>query len=551
MASGSAYDFIIVGSGAASVCAALVMKDSGRSALIIEKEQYFGGSTALSGGVIWVPNNPVQRDAGVSDSIEDARAYLDACAGPESKGSSRARREAFLRFGPEAISFLRGRGFRLNHAHGYADYHENDYPGGHADSRAMVPEIFDLKDLGEHQDEIHFSPEFPPVTMGELKWVTLFGKTFRSKRYLARVGFRMIKNRLLGRKLVGLGRSLQGRLLKLARDNGIPYLLGTPVTDLIMEERRVVGVRVRENGEDKEIRASLGVLINAGGFAHNKQMREAYTPQPADTTWTASNPGDTGEMLQMGMDVGADVENMDMLWWVPGTFPPEGGTNLFVFEHARPHSLVVDQSGVRFFNEGTSYVKIGLTVYDRNKTVPAIPAWTIIDSRHRKNYSLGTAMPGKTPQAWFASGFIKKADTISELAAQCNLPEEALQATIERFNGFAREGVDKDFGRGAGAYARYLGDPTHRPNPSLGTIEKPPYYAYQLWPRDVGTCGGLVTDEHAQVLDTQGIPIPGLYATGNSTSSVCGPSYPGAGASIGASLTFGYIGARHAARANI
>jgi 3-oxosteroid 1-dehydrogenase len=173
-----------------------------------------------------------------------------------------------------------------------------------------------------------------------------------------------------------------------------------------------------------------------------------------------------------------------------------------------------------------------------------------MESRHRDRYSFGQAFPKKTPQNWLDSGFMKKAGSIAELAAMCGLPADELAATIDRFNGFARDGVDHDFHRGVGAYARYLGDPTCKPNASLGTIEQPPFYAVELYPRDVGTCGGLVTDEFARVLDTGGKPIPGLYACGNSTSSVCGPSYPGAGASIGASLTFGYIAAKHAARSN-
>lgn len=544
------FDFVIIGSGAASVCAALVMKDAGKSALIIEKEKLFGGSTALSGGVIWIPNNPVQQAAGVKDSLADARAYLDACAGPENKGSSRARREAFLDAGPKSIAFLQKHGFSLLHPENYADYHETDYPGGSAGGRAIVPEIFDLNELGEHAGEIDYSPEFPPMTMGETSWVTLFGRGWKSKRIALRVGLRMMQNKLLGRKLVGLGRSLQGRLLQIALRSKIAYWLNSPAIDLITEDGRVIGVKVLRDGGEVIVKARAGVLINSGGFSHNPEMRDAYTPKPAEVEWSVSNVGDTGEVLKTAIALGADTENMDLLWWVPGTLPPEGGTNVHVFEHARPHAIVVDQSGARFTNEATSYVQIGLNFYERNKTVPCIPSWIIIDSRHRDRYLFISAPPRKTPQSWLDSGFMKKADTIDDLARQCDLPAEALAATIARFNGFAREGVDHDFHRGRSAYARFLGDPTHKPNASLGTIEKPPFYAVQLWPRDVGTCGGLVTDEHARVLDKTGKVIPGLYATGNATSSVCGPSYPGAGASIGASLTFGFIAASNAARSN-
>lgn len=544
------YDFVIIGSGAASVTAALVMKEAGKSALIIEKERVFGGSTALSGGVIWIPNNPVQQAAGVPDSIEDARVYLDACAGPESKGSNRARRDAFLAQGPRAIAFLQDHGLAMLHAENYSCYHENDYPGGNPGGRAIVPEVFDLNALGEHSGEIDYSPEFPPMTMGETSWVTLFGRNWKSKRIAARVGLRMMQNKLFGRKMVGLGRSLQGRMLQIALRNKLAYWLNSPVIDLVVEGGIVTGVKARHEGREVIVKARSGVLVNAGGFSHNKEMREAYTAQPIDPEWSVSNAGDTGEVLKTVMALGAETENMHMLWWVPGTLPPEGGTNIHVFEHARPHAIVVDQSGERFVNEATSYVEIGLKFYERNKTVPCIPSWLIIDSRHRDKYLFITAPPKKTPQSWIDSGFMKKAETMEDLARQCDLPPEQLKATVARFNGFAREGVDHDFHRGSSAYARFLGDPTHKPNASLGTLEKPPFYAVQLWPRDVGTCGGLVTDEHARVLDTGGRVIPGLYATGNSTSSVCGPSYPGAGASIGASLTFGFIAANHAARSN-
>jgi 3-oxosteroid 1-dehydrogenase len=511
----------------------------------------FGGSTALSGGVIWIPNKPVQQAAGVPDSLDDARAYLDACAGPESKGSNRARREAFLAQGPKAIGFLQRHGMALLHAENYACYHETDYPGGNPGGRAIVPEIFNLNELGEHSGEIDYSPEFPPMTMGECSWVTLFGVNWKSKKTAARVGLRMMRNTLLGSKLVGLGRSLQGRLLQIALRNKLAYWLNSPVLDLVTEDGVVTGVKARHDGREVTVKARSGVLVNAGGFSHNMEMREQFTQQPIDPTWSVSNAGDTGEVLKTAMALGADTENMHMLWWVPGTLPPESGTNIHVFEHARPHAIVVDQAGNRFVNEATSYVEIGLKFYEHNKTVPCIPSWTIIDSRHRDRYLFITAPPKKTPQNWIDGGFMKKADTIEDLARQCDLPANALKATVERFNGFAREGVDHDFHRGASAYAKFLGDPTNKPNASLGTIEKGPFYAVQLWPRDVGTCGGLVTDEYARVLDTGGRPIPGLYATGNSTSSVCGPSYPGAGASIGASLTFGFIAANHAARSNV
>jgi 3-oxosteroid 1-dehydrogenase len=525
------YDFVIVGSGAAASCAAMVMKEAGKTALIIE-----------------VPCNSLQKLAGVTDSPAEARAYLDACAGPHSKSSSAERRKAFLAAGPLAIDFLRANGLKLHQAEGYSDYHEGEKPGGIARGRALVPEVFNLKELGRHRGKIDSPPEVPAITAAEIGHLTRFGRDWVSRKIVAKTGWRMLKNKLLFRRLVGFGASLQGRLLQLTLNHGIRVWLESPVAGLLSEGGRVTGVQVLRKGKEVRVTARHGVLINAGGFAHNAKMRKQWLEKPQETEWSVSNSGDTGEVMQLAMKLGADTDAMDHCWWVPGSFPPEGGTALHVNEQARPHAIIVDGKGQRFTNEAASYVQIGRDFYRHNKDVPCIPAWLIIDSRHRKRYFFGMARPGKTPKGWLESGYMKQAETLADLARQCDLPADALQASIDRFNGFARQGSDPDFGRGAGAYGKFLGDPKHRPNPSLGTIEQGPFYAVQLFPRDVGTSGGLVTDENAQVLDKKGKPIAGLYATGNSTASVHGPSYPGPGASIGASLTFGFIAARHAVR---
>ena len=226
----------------------------------------------------------------------------------------------------------------------------------------------------------------------------------------------MMQNKLFKRKLVGTGYSLQGRLLQIALTEKLDIWIDTPVTELISENGRVTGVVARREGKDVRVEARDGVLINAGGFAHSAEMRKQWLEQPDSADWTVSNKGDTGEMLQMAMDLGAEVENMHMAWWVPGTFPPEGGTAIHVGEHARPHAIVVDSQGQRFVNEGTSYVEIGLAFYRHNRDVPCIPAWIIMDSRHRKHYSFYLAPPGKPPQAWLDSGFMKQADTLADLA---------------------------------------------------------------------------------------------------------------------------------------
>jgi 3-oxosteroid 1-dehydrogenase len=213
---------------------------------------------------------------------------------------------------------------------------------------------------------------------------------------------------------------------------------------------------------------------------------------------------------------------------------------------AKPHSIVVDQGGERYMNEATSYVDVGNAMYARNEQTPAIPSWYIVDSRHRRRYRFGGLPPGSPPAHWLSSGYMIEAATLAELARKCGIDAERLDATVKRFNQFALAGVDEDFGRGASAYNRFFGDPSHKPNASLGTIEKGPFYAVKLYPGDVGTSGGLVTDEFARVLRKDGTFIPGLYAAGNAAAPVVGASYPGAGASIASSLVFGFVAARHA-----
>jgi 3-oxosteroid 1-dehydrogenase len=289
------------------------------------------------------------------------------------------------------------------------------------------------------------------------------------------------------------------------------------------------------------------VLIDAGGFSHNGSMRQTFQPRGTTTQWTQSNPGDTGEVLEMAMKAGAAVNMMDEAWWSPSSRMPDGSLATHnPTDLSKPHSVVVDGTGQRYVNEATSYVAFGIAMYRRDKTVSALPSWAILESRHRAQYRWGMRAPGPPPKAWLNSGYMKQSDTIEGLAQQCGMDPTIFRANIDRFNELCRKGVDDDFGRGKSAYHRYWGDPTVKPNPCLGEVSQPPFYAVQIYPGDVGTSGGLVTDQWARVLRSDNSVISGLYATGNSTASVVGRSYPGAGASIAASLTFGYIAAQQA-----
>jgi 3-oxosteroid 1-dehydrogenase len=554
------FDFVTVGSGGGSMCASLLCKSLGRKALIIEKLDKVGGSTGYSGGVWWLPNNPVMKRAGVEDSIERARTYFNAVATYHGPGSSDARREAFLRTSPELTDFLEAAGMKLRYADGWSDYYDT-LPGGEPRGRSLVAQLFDINRLGAWKDKLSMYPGVH-MPMGSEDFPTLFlaKRTWAGKRMALRLALRMIGAKLRGQDLRANGAAIQGRMLEIALREGLPIWTEAPVQDFIMEGERVAGVRTLRNGREIKVQARCGVLINAGGFSRSREMREKYQDKPNPWRWTNANPGDTGEALQAAMRLGAATDCMNEAWWVitslaPGEKMPEGAVNSqgvpIPFMHhldlSLPFSMMVDQNGQRFCDEAGAYMEIGQRMYARHaETGRAVPSWLIMDSRQRKFYPWGTAAPGKIPQAWLDTGYLKRADSIAALADLCMIDKEGLALTVTRFNEFCRTGVDSDFGRGGRAFDRAHGDPTVKPNPNLGSIEQGPFYAVAMYPGDVGTAGGLVTDEHGRVCRDDGSVIDGLYATGNSTASVFGRCYPGAGASIAASFIFAYLAARHA-----
>lgn len=538
-------DFLIIGSGAGAMSAALRAIDAGLSVLVVEKQQRFGGSTAISGGVLWIPCSAAARRAGATDTMDDARAYFDACLGPETPASSRSRREAFLTKGPECLDFLERLGMRWAFGDGYSDYHEGEYPGGSKRGRAIVAPMFDVRALGPWMKRIGFNFGLPPVMFQETVPLRSRGRTWASRAAYLRVALRMARNKL-GARIVGMGGALYGRLFQQAVARGVNFQAGVIVQSLIEQDGAVIGAVVVEDGREIRIFARRGVLLNTGGFSLNRAMRDAWQPGPSSIDWTLANPGDTGEMIEMVHGMGGALALMDASWWLPGTVLPGDVRTYLVPELQQPHGFVVDNSGERYMNEATSYVAIGRSIYERNKMVPSVPSWLVMDRQYMEKYLILGASMRTIPPVWLKAKIIIEAPSLAELAARCGLPVDALAASVERFNGIARAGVDVDFGRGRSAYHRLFGDPLHKPTPGLGTVEKPPFYAMPIFPADVGTAGGLLTDEHARVLREDGSPIPGLYATGNCTATVMGHSYPGAGASIAPSLVFGYIAASHA-----
>ena len=540
----SAYDLIIVGSGAGALVCAVTAKARGLRPLLIEKTELVGGSTALSGGILWLPNNPLMAREGVADSREESLAYLANFTRDDDLVSTPARRAAFVDAIPGMIHAMEEQGMKYLRCPGYCDYYDH-LPGGNAAGRSIQAELFNLNDLGPWKARLRRSPAGMPLRTSEAQQLLLLKRTASGAAMAARLGLRLAKQKVTGSNVVGSGGSLQGRMLQIALRMGIDIWTETMLVDLDLANGKVVGAHLERAGEPVHVAAAHGVLIAAGGFARNLPMRERYQPHPASDRWTKANPGDTGEVIQMMERAGAGLGMMDQAWWIQTLIFPETGPHHAVLETCKPHSIMVDASGSRFVNESASYMEIGRAMYERNQSVRAIPAWHVVDARYHRQYTYGAKAPGKIPEQWLTMGWMKKGDTLEELARACSVDPAGLQASVARFNQFCRTGQDTDFGRGDNVYNRYYGDPTVKPNPCLGTVEEGPFYAAPLVTGDAGTCGGAFINEHAQVMRGDGTVIEGLYAAGNSTASLSGPFYAGAGLSIGASSVFGYIAARH------
>jgi 3-oxosteroid 1-dehydrogenase len=546
-------DMLVVGSGGGLV-GALRAAALGMDVLVAEKSDMVGGSTGMSGGVVWLPDNPVMARAGVPDSHADAVAYFDSVAGPAaqcSPASSTARREAYLSSGNEMLEFLEAEGVEFLHCEGYSDYYSGvrGVTGGVARSRSVEATAFDTRRLGRWADRLR-----PPVAGNmtlytyEAAYVSsLF--TRKGAGTMTRVMARTALGKLRGRKNVTNGAALIGYVLKALLDRDVPVWTDTAFVDLVIEDGEVHGAVLERDGSEIRVRARRGVLLSAGGFSRNQTMREEFSrDQPGRVEWTSANPGDTGETLQIAMKYGAATDMMDEAWWLPSWIMPDGTPSMCISERSKPGAIMVDAQGNRYFNEAVAYQEAGQCMFAHEKAVGgALPTWLIIDSRHRSRYIFGMAPPGRTPKEWISSGAMKKADSLEDLATQCGIDPRTLAQTVDRFNELAETGVDADFHRGEGDHEKYQGDPSHTPNPCLGPVAKAPFYAVAMYPGDIGTNGGLLCDEHGRVLTESGAPISGLYAAGNITASVMGRKYLGAGATIGPSVVFSYVAAQHAA----
>ncbi|QGK70377.1 3-oxosteroid 1-dehydrogenase [Allosaccharopolyspora coralli] len=548
----TAFDVVIVGSGAAGMTAGLTAARHGLRAVVVEKASRFGGSTARSGGGVWIPNNEVLRRDGVDDSAQDARTYLAHIVGDTVADD---RRQAFLDHGPRMLSHvLRASPLRLRWVPDYSDYYP-EAPGGRGGGRSVEPGVLDGRVLGAHLGELERdyvrSPRNLVITQADFRKLNLLMRRPTSVLRALRVGLRWAWGNITGRRLLARGQALAAGLRVGLRDAGVPLWLDTPMLDLDQDASgRVTGVVVERDGERATLRARLGVVLTAGGFERNEQMRTQYQRPPIGTEWTVGAKANTGDAIRAGQRAGAAVELMDDAWWGPSV-PLSGGPWFCLAERTLPGCIMVNGQGRRFVNEAAPYIDAVHAMYGEGDG-PArnMPTWLILDQRYRNRYVFAGLGPRQSfPGRWRKAGAVHTAHSLDSLAEKIGLPPENLRSTVERFNTFAHTGDDTEFRRGDSVYDRYYGDPTVRPNPCLAELRVPPFHAVKIVPGDLGTKGGLVTDVHARVLRQDQSHIPGLYAAGNTSSAVMGHTYAGPGATLGPAMTFAHLAVEHLADA--
>ncbi len=533
-------DVLVIGSGGAGLTAAIAAHDAGAKVMVIEKAERVGGTTAVSGGVLWIPNNHHMAEAGVVDSRADALRYVLRLADGR---SSQALVETFLDQAPRMLRYLEGHTpLRFKALGRYPDYHP-EFEGGKAGGRSLDPGLFDTNTLGPWKPKLRRSPVFGATAMSVTEATDwgVFSKPLQ-------LPFELLGKRY-AQGLVCYGAALVGGLLRAALDRGVEPQLRVAARELLVEDGRVIGLRAQSGDKEIVIVAKRGVILASGGFEWNSALAAQFLG--GVLTHPNSPPGNEGDGLKMAMSVGADLGNMSEAWWCPSLCIPGEeyeGRPLYRGDFATrslPHTLIVNRAGRRFVNEAQNYNDLmkPFFAFDPMRYERAnLPAWLVFDQQYADKYALMTFMPGQALPEW-----IPRADSLEALAGKIGVDAAGLSATVRRFNGFAARGVDEDFQRGESVYDHFYGDPANQPSPNLGALEKGPFYALEVHPGAIGTKGGARTNDHAQVLRPGGEAVEGLYAAGNVMAGITGPGYPGAGATIGTAMTFGFLAGEHAA----
>lgn len=551
------YDVVVVGAGAAGLTAAAVAAVEGLRVLLIEKSQVVGGTTAWSGGMVWVPANRKMAALGISDSIDNARLYIDQVWPGE---ESRTPLAAFLRRADEAITYLETHTpLRLKPVEKYPDYYP-DLPGATLGGRVLEPCPFDGRLLGH--DFSLLRPPMPDFTLfhgmmisrRDIPHFRKIGRSWASTIRATRLTTRYILERLRASRgtTLHLGNALSGWLFLAVRRLGVELCLETTVTSLTQRHGDISGVVLRDRaGLTRQVDARA-VILATGGFPHDPALCTLFMPEPTRHI-SAAVPTAAGEGIHLGLAAGGQIAttNVSHAFWVPVSRfrHPDGSETLFphtVTDRSKPGLIAVDRAGKRFVNEAISYHEFGLAML-RHQLSEQVAAFLICDSRFLWRYGLGRIKPFRlSVRRYKMAGYLTSAPTIPELARRLGI-DPRLATTISDYNVGARLGTDTQFGRGNDAYQRHLGDGTHQPNPCVAPIEHGPFHAVAIYPASLGTASGLATDESGAVLDVAGNVIAHLYACGNDMNAVMGGSYPGPGITLGPALTFGYLVARHAA----
>ncbi len=552
-------DVLVVGTGNGALTSALCNWEMGsKDLLIVEKTDKVGGTSASSGGGIWIPANHYAKACGAEDSIEDAKTYLMGTLFGEDVPEEMI--DAYLENGPKMLKFLSDRtDVRYESLEHYPDYYTN-YDGARAGHRSLEPAPIDMSELGDdwknvrwshHMmrmfNRIHFTQvEAHSIMTQAPGWKSLLAKLLVS--YVTDLGWRM--KTPVARRLC-TGSAGVARLYLSVKKRGIPLEFNTRFVSLIAEGTQILGAQLEHDGKKTTIRARKGVVLGAGGFEKNQALREQYLPAPTDASWSAGNPANEGDALLAGLAVGAKTRLMKDAWWTTTLCVPDEPTpRLSIMEKSFPGSCVVNKAGKRFANESQNYMAFQKELFaTHSDETPNAPAWQIFDARFRRNFMVGPLMTAamkpdwQIPKKWFDTGFVAKANTIRELASVMGIDPDGLEETIGKMNDFARTGVDEDFHRGESAYDRYYADPAIKPNPCLAPIDEAPFYAMRIEAGDFGTLGGLDTDTNGRVKCEAGGVFEGLFAVGNSSAAIL-PTYPGPGATLGPAMTMAYQSAK-------